>query len=362
MSPRALLAVLATLALIALLPSTAAAKYDPLGSGSTRLTLDKGFLRLMAQNGVAVSAVSPATLKGRVLTFPVDGGEFDPTSGRGVVDHEGALLLKAGRRSIPLKDLQLKPAQKNAPFTVKAGGGQLKLATVAKLSVRRAGFGDKIAVEKLALSGKVAVRLAKKLRLRGVLEEGQPLGSTLTKAQPETIAVTNTGKAALTFDPSILAKLQGLFVALNPIFPAEHIGTEFTLPIFGGKIAPDGSSGVLETSGAIEALQLGGGQVFWQDNWFDLSAKTVYSAVNIQPSPPYAGKVDRIAIADLGLSAVPPSSNPDARTVSVSGATIALQAQTAATFNEVFARPKGQDGVFKAGEALGTISFTAHGQ
>jgi hypothetical protein len=34
----------------------------------------------------------------------------------------------------------------------------------------------------------------------------------------------------------------------------------------------------------------------------------------------------------------------------------------AANFNEVFARPQGRDGVFVAGEALGSISFTAQGR
>lgn len=33
-----------------------------------------------------------------------------------------------------------------------------------------------------------------------------------------------------------------------------------------------------------------------------------------------------------------------------------------ATFNELFAKPQGKDGVFVAGEALGTISFMAQGQ
>ncbi len=351
---------MAALACLLLIPATASARYDPLGSGSTRLTLDKGLLTLLGRHGVELSAVAPATLAGRVVTFPVAAGKFDPTSARGVVDHEGALLFSAGARSVPLKDLQLKTTQRRSPFSVKVGGGQLKLATAASLRVSRAGFGEKIAVRKLALSAKVATRLAKKLRLRGVLREAVPLGSTLTRAQPETVSLLGQGVASLSLDSAIAAKLQGLFVAINPIFPAEHIGPVFNLPIFGGTISPDASLGTLETSGALEALQLGGGQIFWQETWLDFATRTASAEVNVQPSPPYAGQAGRLPIGNFGPAAV--ASNPRARTVAVTAAAITLQAQTAATFNEIFARPQGKDGVFQAGEALGTISFTAHTQ
>ena len=44
------------------------------------------------------------------------------------------------------------------------------------------------------------------------------------------------------------------------------------------------------------------------------------------------------------------------------GASLALDAATTQTFNEVFAKPQGKDGVFGAGEALGSVSFVAQGQ
>jgi hypothetical protein len=48
--------------------------------------------------------------------------------------------------------------------------------------------------------------------------------------------------------------------------------------------------------------------------------------------------------------------------VTLGGATATLQASTAQTLNEVFAKPKGKGNVFKAGDPLGTISFTAQAQ
>jgi hypothetical protein len=353
-------ALAAALALLACAPLSQA-DYDPLASGATRLSLDKGFLALLGQNGVKLSVVAPATLKAGIVAFPVSGGKFDPTNAKGTVEHEGALVFKAANRSLPLKAPQLKTTQRHSPLSAKVGGSQLKLARAQGLAVAREGFGERVKVSGLALSAKLATRLDKKLGLRGVFKVGQALGQTLTKAQPETITVLGQGKATLSLDPGFTAKLASLFVAVNPIFGAEHIGAVFTLPIFGGQVAPDASLGTLETSGALEFLQLGGGQVFWAEEWLDLAAKTASPEVNVQPSPPYGGKAGRVAVAGLTLAG-PALASAKARTVSVAGASLALDPATAQTFNEVFARPQGKGNVFVTGEALGTLSFTAQGQ
>lgn len=340
--------------------ATARADYDPLGSGATTLTIDKSFLALLQQNGVKISAAAPAKLKGGKVTFPVSGGMFDPTAAKGTVEHEGALVFKASGHSIPIKALQLKTTQRKAPLSAKVGGSQLKLASAKSMTVLRAGFGDKVKVSTLAISSKLATRLGKKLRLRGVFKEGQPLGRTQTVAEPATVNVLESGKVAFTFDPGIEAKLRSLFVAINPIFPAEHIGAQFTLPIFGGTIAPDASSGTIETLGSLEFLQLGGGQVFWGEDWLELATKTSSPEVTVLPSPPYAGKAGKLPVATFAFAA-PAVANPKARTVSVA-ASLGLTAATAATFNEVFAKPQDKDGVFAPGETLGSISFVAQGQ
>jgi hypothetical protein len=356
----ALTAVLALVALLCLVPLASAA-YDPLGSGTTKLTLDKGFLALLKQNKVKLSTTAPATLKGATVNFPVSAGKFDPTNAKGTVEHEGALVFSAGSRKLPLKALQLKTTSKRTPLSAKVGGSQLKLAQAKSLVVSRQGFGDKVKVSSLTLSAKLATRLDKKLRLKGAFKEGQALGQTLTVAQPETIAVLGKGAVTLTLDPGIVAKLGSLFVAVNPIFGAEHQGPVFTLPIFGGTIAPDGSQGTLETQGALELLQLGGGQVFWREPWLDLGGKSFNAEVDAEPAPPYGGKVGRVSVAPLTLPG-PAVADARARTVSVAGASLALDAATAQTFNEVFAKPQGKDGVFSAGEGLGSVSFTAQGQ
>jgi hypothetical protein len=177
---------------------------------------------------------------------------------------------------------------------------------------------------------------------------------------PATVAVLPQGRAYVTPTPEIRAKLDSLFVSINPIAPAELApGPLFSLPIGPeGQIAPDGSSGTLHTTGALEFLQLGAGQVFWGEQWFDLAAKGDSAEVDLQPSPPFGGKQGRVGVLALGAGAV--SSDPKARTVAVNGLPLALTESAAAAFNEAFAQ--GKPPIFAAGEALGSVSFTAQGQ
>jgi hypothetical protein len=347
-------------ACVLFLAPPAAADYEPLSKGVTKLALDSSFLAALKQSGVRVSAAPPARLNGGTIAFPVSGGKIDLTSGRGTVEHEGAVVFAAGKRHIPVKALQLKTTQRGSPLSAKVGGSQLKLGTVRGIRFNRAGFGARVTVSRLALSAKLATRLGKKLHLRGVFRQGIALGRTVTTAQLETITVLGQDRAALTLDPGFEAKLRSLFVAVNPIFPAEHPGP-FTLPISGGEISPDGSLGTLESSGALEFIQLGGGQVFWQDVALELASHSASAALDVEPSPPYAGKIERGLFARLTLGSRPVS-DPRQRTVAVANAPLTLDPSTAATFNEVFAKPKDKDGVFAAGEPLGVISFTARGQ
>lgn len=357
---RLAVAVGAAVLLLAVLTgaSDARAAYDSVGSGVTRLSFDKGFLKLLKQHHVRLSVSAPATLAHGAVDFPVVGGKFDPTTGKGTVEHEGELWLVAGGRRISLRALKLKTTAKRAPLAAKVGGSQLKLATAAGLRTARRGFGDQVRVEHLLLSAKFATRLGKKLRLRGVFRSGQPLARLTTRAQPETTAVVARGRASLTLDPAFEAKLRSLFVAVNPIFPAEHPGA-FTLPIFGGNVAPDASAGAVATQGALEFIQLGGGQVFWHEGTVGLDEHALVPEVDVEPSPPYLGKAGPLTVAGFEPRAA--SSDPSARTVSIAGVLV-LGAGTAATFNEVFARPQGKDAVFAAGETLGTLALTAQGQ
>jgi hypothetical protein len=352
--------VAALLASLAMAPIAGAA-YNPIGSGQTTLRCARPFLALLHQNHVKLAATGGATLKGGVVTFPVSGGKFDPTTSNGFIEHAGALLFRAGSRKVPLTSLQLKTTQRHAPFSAKFGGGQLKVASAEKVAVTREGFGDKVAVSTLKLSAKVATRLDKKLHLKGVFDAGQPIGTAVTTANPQTVAIAQTGNASFVFDPAIAAKLQSLFVAINPVFPSEHPGP-FTLPIFTGTISPSGTEGTIQTLGSIELVQIGGGQVFLREGWIELGGGAFSPELELDPSPPYPGKQGRVSVGTLGLTDAAISSDPVARTITVTNATVSMGANLAAAFNEAFAKPQAKADVFAAGEPLGAISFTAQAE
>ncbi|MDX6634083.1 MAG: hypothetical protein QOF06_286 [Solirubrobacterales bacterium] len=357
---RLLIACLVTLVGLAATP-VAEATYDPLSSGATVLKFDKGFRGLLRDHGVRLATREGASFKSGALRFPVSGGRFDPTTKKGTVEHSGTALFVRAGRSLSLKKVQLKTTRPSSPLVAKLGGGQLKLGPAQRLVVTRPGFADEVTVSKLRLSGKFATRLSKRLGLRGVFREGMLVGSAVTRANPETVTVLGEGRARFELDPGMAAKLDDLHVAVNPIFPAERPGV-FTLPIFGGKLAPDLSAGFVQLHGGLELLQLGGGQVIWSESLVDLVGRALSPEVEVKPSPPYVGKAGLLAIAALDLGAGSTAANPGPRTLAVDSAGLNMSESTAATFNEVFAKPQGKQGVFAAGEPLGRLSFLAETQ
>jgi hypothetical protein len=355
----ALTGLLAFACLLCLAAQQAHGAYDPVGSGQTKISLDPGFLALLKENKVKLVAKGGAKLEGSSLSLPLAGGKFDPLAGTGTLEQEGSLVFAGAKGSIPLRSLALKTTQRHAPFSGKLGGSQLKLFSAKSLASTRLGFGEKVKATKLALSAKAAGRLAKKLHLPGVFAAGEPFGSSSTTAQPATVTIVAAEKATLTLDPGLVAKLSSLFVAVNPIFPAEHQGPTFTLPIAAGKLAPELSSGDLGLAGSLELLQLGGGQVFWREVGLDLGARSMSAEAEVDPSPPYPGKLGLVPIAALAYPPTAVSADPGARTIALGGGSLALGAAIAAAFNQAFANGAA---AFAAGEPLGTISFTADAQ
>lgn len=342
---------------LALWAPAAQATYDPIGSGSTKLTLDASFLSFLKQNGIALSAKAGAKHKGKAVSLPVIAGNVDPTLGKGEIDNEGTVTFTARGKSVPLRKVTVKA--KRDVLTAKVGGSQLKVATSSKLSSARKGFGTAFTAKQLKLTAKVVTRLNKKLRPETPFQEGQVIGTLTTNAQPKLITILEQGRASVVLDPAFMTKMDSLFVSINPIFPAEHpSGPTFTFPMIpGGAISPAGTEGTLRTGGSLEFLQLGAGQVFQHEFWLDLATRGDTAEVDVQPTPTFPGKLGRVGAYDIGPGAV--SSDPRARTIGLSGAPLTLTAQTAQTFNEAFAEGKA---AFGAGEALGAVSFVAQAQ
>jgi hypothetical protein len=340
--------------------ASAEARFDPIAGGTTRLTFARSFASLLKANGVKVEGTAGATFKGGVATFPVSGGKLEPVAVIGSVEHEGVLVFSAGGHSMPLKSLVLKTTRKSSPLSAKFGGGQLKLSSSSKLTSTRSGFGVASKVTQIKLSAKAATRLDKKLGLKGVFTEGQLLGSSTTDAQPETVTIKEGGRAELTLAPEFAAKLSSLFVAVNPIFPAEHLGAPFTLRVIDGQIAPDASSGTLETAGSLELIQQDGGQAFFRELAPELGLASTRSEYQFITSPTAPGATVTGPLLGLGAGTV--VSEPKARTISLTGAPLPLTDATAQALNETFAKPQGKTNVFQSGEVLGTLSFLAQAE
>ncbi len=342
-------------ALFSSLPS-AQAKNDPLGSGKTKLTLDKSFLSFLSNNDLKLRAKGGAKRQGKAISLAVVGGTMDLAEGRGEIQQEGTLLFEGAKGKVPFRDITVKT--KKTPLIAKVGGSQLKVAQAKSIASNRAGFGSTFKATTLTLTAKAATRLNKKLRPEVPFAQGQLLGSLSSNAQPALITIEDQGRVTLAFDSAFVSKLEGRFVSLNPIFPAEHQGSVFTMPISaGGALAPDGSQGTLRSGGAIELLQLHGAQLFWHEIWLDLGAHQGNTEAELLPSPPYPGKGARAAIFDLAPSAV--ASDPKARTISVSAAPLTLNAAGAQELNEAFGEGKG---LFAVGELVGAVSFGAVGE
>jgi hypothetical protein len=360
MSTKTLKAVLTLGAICSLflLPCSAQALYNPLSGGTTKITLDKGLVALLKSHGVKVSATAPAKLKGNTLTLPVSGGEMDPTISKGTIDHEGSLVFSSKRRNVVLRNITIKA--KKTPLIAKVGGSQLKVAKAKTIKATREGFGEGFSSQKLSLTEKVATRMNKKLGLGRLLKEGTPFGQSSSKTVPLTVNLLPQGQTTLVPDPAFMAKLKALFVSLNPIFPAEGRGGIFTFPIgLQSAISPDASLGTVKLSGDLEFLQLGGGQIFWHESWLELQSQTFAPEVDLEPKPPFPGKIGRTPVLALGLSQASVSSDPKQRTITLSGAPATLTAQSAEEFNKAFTEGKG---TFSAGEVVGVMGFGAVGE
>jgi hypothetical protein len=347
---------IALLALFLCFASGAQAKNDPLGSGKTKLTLDKSLLSFLVHNDLKLRAKLGAKRKGKAISLPVVGGTMDLAEGRGEIQQEGTLVFEGAKGKVPFRDITIKT--KKTPLVAKVGGSQLKVASAKTISSKRAGFGSTFKAQKLTLTAKAATRLNKKLRPKVPFAQGQLLGSLTSTPQPALITIEDKGRATLAFDPAFVSKLEGRFVSLNPVFPAEHQGATYTFPLAaGGALAPNGSQGTLRSAGEVEALQLHGAQLFWRELWLDLGAHQGTVEAELLPTPPYPGKTPRGALFDLGI--VPVASDPKSRTISVSGAPLTLNAAGAQELNEAFG---GGRALFAAGELVGAVSFAAVGE
>ena len=389
---RSAVAVVAALAALLAFAPFASATSDPLASGTTSITLNKGLFKKLKKNGVKVLKVSPGTVKKRTVKLPVSGGSLDPTTGAGTVEHNGGIKFKRGKRTAAVNTLVLETA--SASLKAKVAGKNMKLASVKGVTLTRNGFGANVSISSLKLTSKAAKRLNKKLGFTGkkknkngkkvavkpLLKGNQTLGSSASETQPKTLAVLPSGNATLTTSLPTVAKLAKVKVGIELIPPASLVSAgpppAFAFPIGGGTIAPDANNGIVQTTGGLKLHQVFvPGEVETTMTlgaiWIDLGAKTATVEVTVESKgidPKLSlGPLGRSSIADVSLAGATVKSDSTARTVTVENASASLQAVTAETLNSVFVKPfegvtKTEAEKFAAGDPLGTFSLTAQTQ
>lgn len=364
----------------------ASAASNPVATGATTtITLNSGFSNKLKKSKVKLTGLSPASVKGKTVTLPVEEGSVEPT-GAGSLTHGGGLKFKVGKKSVTIKELVLDTTANS--LSGKLGGKQMKIATDSPMVATREGFGVSIAISSMKLTGKAAKELNKKLGFTGKKKSkrhhtrhhnratvskkkapkppfkgNQVIGKSASSTQPKTIGVLAQGSAKLEGNLEELIKFAKLKVGVEPIAPATMEATTFVFPLSGGNIAPNGLAGVPQSAGGVKFVQepFPTVHVFLTLNnmWIDLATKKATAEVAIEDDSEAVktpGFLGRVSIADLKTEGATITSDPNARTVTVTGAAAVLQGTTAFTLNETFAGGKEE---FKEGDVLGKISFTA---
>ena len=371
---RGLVAV--ALALLALLAAStsAFAGQDQLKGGSV-------VIQLQGSRGLK--------LKPGSLSLPITGGAVDPIDGSGTVQVSGSLKAKRGKGKVKVTITALNLGANGGPGTVSAKIGKKKVPAFGSLtggSVARGGWGAKISNIKATIAGKGAQALNRAFSPRkragkssgGREKAGQSLGTVVSVTTDPLSVEVVPGTGTMTLHTNLLgafaSKLpQHCVLALTgvtPIAPATQSVADFTFPITGGSAAPDFSAGELLTGGGQRITKTGGlGTPMSACASADPPIGSHLDSTN--PGMDFAqnfllstaalpnGTVLRAPLASVDFSNGTRSVDPNTRSLTVTGATVSLQALAALTLNTVFPTESGSaSDDFAGGDAIGTLDIT----
>jgi hypothetical protein len=423
MLPVAIVAA-ALVAMLAFAPLASAAS-DPIASGTTKLTFNSAFNKRAKKAGIKIKAVKPAKVKGTKATFAVNGGEIEPTTGAGTITHSGGLKVTWGKKSVTLKALSIntkaksitaKVGGKSVKVATLAGTSTARLgfgASVSAKKVKLTAAGAKALNKLTPAPVKTKVKkngktIVKTVRFKAPFKANMVLGSSSTEVEPETVTVLPTGAMTFTGDPTLLGKLAAVETKLELIPPTTAAANVFTSPLAGGTISPLGTTGTVNSAGGIRLSQVLPTsattaittKITLGSIGVDLAAKTASvevigesNAESEGKKPLNVGNLGRSSIADLAITGVTPSPATRTVTVSANGTIQAVAAEVLEGFVKVYqayytqvaaktlvaegkfkteaealptaakaAEAKTANDNIKAGEALGSFSFTATGE
>jgi hypothetical protein len=256
---RACVALVGVALATALLPAGAIAKgscqHEPSGvalaGGATSLTLDPAAAAVLAENGVSVAPVAPATAGADgAISFPITGGELGDGVAR--IEHSGGLTFSAGASSLTATDFSVRVKGARGLLVAQVGGESVPLLKLdlGAASVGRLGAATTIGGVKASLTKEAAAALNATFGV-SLFTKGLLLGTVAVKALPADIAVTG-GATALALDPGTAAALTSLGITVAPIRPATAADDgALSFPITGGTLQPAALTGTISHSGGM---------------------------------------------------------------------------------------------------------------
>ncbi|MBS1677791.1 MAG: HtaA domain-containing protein [Actinobacteria bacterium] len=355
-------------ALLAFVPAANAAR-DPISGGTTDLHLKKGFLKKLTNLGVGLAGVGTGQVNGSAIHLPVTEGMFDPTNAQGHITSPGGFQLVKGAKTVPITEVEANTVHGFVRATI--AGAHMQLGTFANATTGREGFGARVKAGQLMLTQKAANRISNKLGLQGSKRiNARVMSNEFNITVPKTVTLLGQNEATLETAAGVIKKLGEKGVqpsGINPIAPAKQPkAANFTFPITGGTVAPDGSTGQVTTAGGVEILKKGktaSPQMKITNVILELQQKTATVEIEILPTP---GQTGRSSIVELVFPSNSIQTNPTTRQITIQKAEAKLQAPAATTLNSVFnqgdekAPPASSE--FAGGELFGTFSATLQAQ
>jgi len=326
--------------------------------------MNRGLYQLLKLEGVHVSHLIPATVQGRFATLPVTpGGALDPTTGKGSVELDGGIQFRAGRRRVALTELGLDTSRH--ALSGRIGGRLLPIASTIRLEDARDGFGARVGIKALRLKPTAAKILNRKLGLGRVFRSGRSFAEASSSTQPGSVTILG-GSTVLAGDEATFAKLKSLEVEVTPFEVAKVLGSN--PPAFGFPLLPSGtavpldlSSGGLVSETGLRLVRQGGpsppAELSLAGLSVSLESKALSADTSIQSSTGSPSRFGVAPIATLDTSGASTSTDPSARTVTLTGVAAKIDQFLAERLNEAFAKPK-EKAPFSAGEPLGTVTVT----
>ncbi len=373
------------LASVLALSATALAGQDELRGGSV-------VLQLQSSGGMKV--------KPRSLTLPISGGAVDPVDGSGTVQVNGAFTARRGKTKAKVRITTLNLGANGSKGSVIAKVGKefvSNFATLSGGSVARSGWGATISNVRITMAGRGAKALTSAFSATGrkgaqksgggKVKAGKPLGTIVSlMTDPRSVEVVpGSGELVLHTQAAppgpFVDKLtqhcidplpSGTPAGVAPVAPATTSGlggTDYHFPVTGGAAAPDFSAGEVITGGGQTLTKnssilnpsgcSSGPPVGTQLRSTDLSVAFDVNSLRSIPTLPSGTTLPRAPLATIDFSTGTRSVDPNAKTLSVVGATVSLAGLASGTLNEVFPNGSGDpSNDFATGDLIGTIDLT----